>query len=167
MDFRNGPKRCLQEILDAVTPEDEASTLLILEYVKHYKGVILGPVSKDGYGNVFDSFPIVYRSPIGDETYCWNSFKEAKRMREKEKNSAQKIFHLKKGLKIAFKHEMVLSDYYDEGPHPKWVELYGQWFKQLGEYRMLFKTPEEKAAMYKFSQDLVKAGKEFLKKLED
>ena len=37
MNYFNGNKRCLKEILDSVTAKDEATTLLILEYVKHYK----------------------------------------------------------------------------------------------------------------------------------
>ncbi len=35
-----------------------------------------------------------------------------------------------KGIKIAFKHEMMLPDcYYDDDPKPKWLTLYGEWFK--------------------------------------
>ena len=110
MDYLNGNKRRLKEILDSVTAEDEATTLLILEYVKHYKGAVLGPVPKDGYGNVFSAFPVVYKPLlIDDEELTWSNFREARRKQEKQKNSSQKVFHLKKGLKIAFKHEMDCS----------------------------------------------------------
>ena len=62
MNYFNGNKCCLKEILDSVTAEDEATTLLILEYVKHYKGAVLGPVHKDGYGNTFFALPIISSS---------------------------------------------------------------------------------------------------------
>lgn len=164
MDYLNGNKQCLKEILDSVTAEDEAKTLLILEYVKHYKGAVLGPVHKDGYGNVFSAFPVVHRPLIDDEGLTWNSFREARRKQEKQKNSGQKVFHLKKGLKIAFKHELCLPDYYEDGPHPKWMALYGQWYEQLGDYRMKLMTPEEKWQRYEAIQGIIQGGKSILNK---
>ena len=50
MDYIVG-KNYLKEILAAVSREDEKNYLLDLEYMKHYKGVVLGPIHKDGYGN--------------------------------------------------------------------------------------------------------------------
>ena len=165
MNYFNGNKRCLKEILDSVTAKDEATTLLILEYVKHYKGAVLGPVHKDGYGNTFFALPIIYNPLlIDDEELTWNSFREAKLKQEKQKNSGQKVFHLKKGLKIAFKHEMCLPDYYESGPHPKWMDLYGQWYKQMGEYRIKFISPEEKQQKYEAIQGIIQGSKNILKK---
>lgn len=164
MDYLNGNKRCLKEILDSVTAEDEATTLLILEYVKHYKGAILGPVHKDGYGNTFSALPIVHKPLLDDEDLTWSSFKEAKKKQEKQKNSGQKVFHLKKGLKIAFKHEMCLPDYYEKDIHPEWMNLYGQWYKQMGEYRMKFMSPEEKQQKYNAIESIIKGCKNIIKK---
>ena len=165
MDYLNGNKHCLKEILDSVTAEDEATTLLILEYVKHYKGAVLGPVHKDGYGNVFSAFPVVYKPLlIDDEELTWSNFREARRKQEKQKNSSQKVFHLKKGLKIAFKHEMCLPDYYEDGPRPKWMVLYGQWYEQLGNYRMKLMTPEEKQQKYEAIQGIIQGSKNILNK---
>lgn len=165
MNYLNRNKRCLKEILDSVTTEDETMTLLILEYVKHYKGAVLGPVHKDGYGNVFSAFPVIHKPLlINDEEFTWNSFKEAKRKQEKQENSGQKVFHLKKGLKIAFSHEMCLPDYYENGPHPKWMTLYGQWYEQLGNYRMKLMTSEEKQQRYGAIQGIIRGGKNILNK---
>lgn len=135
MNFHDGKKRCLQEILDAVTPEDEKNSFLGLEYVKNYKGTILGPVYKDGYGNECDLMFVV--SVDEDPEWAWNSFKEAKIVLEHKR--PWKVFHLKKGIKIAFKHEMVLPDAFSSsGDIPEWVRLYGEWYKQMGDYRVLF-----------------------------
>ena len=57
MDYIVG-KNYLKEILAAVSREDEKNYLLDLEYMKHYKGVVLGPINKDGNGkwvNVFET----------------------------------------------------------------------------------------------------------------
>ena len=124
MNYFYGKKRCLKEILDAVTPEDEKTTFLGLEYVKNYTGIIIGPVHKDGYGNECDLFSVV--SFNDDPEWSWGSFKEAKKVLEK--NGYWKVFPLKKGIKIAFKHDMMLPDYYYEGPKAKWLVLYGDWF---------------------------------------
>lgn len=164
MDYLNGNKQRLKEILDSVTAEDEAATLLILEYVKHYKGAVLGPVHKDGYGNTFFALPVVHRPLlIDDEELTWSSFQEAKRKQEKQKNSGQKVFHLKKGLRIAFNHRMCLPDYYEDGPHPKWVDLYGRWYEQIGDYKMKFMAPEEKQQKYEAIQGIIQGGKNILK----
>ena len=164
MDYLNGNKCCLKEILDSVTAEDEATTFLILEYVKHYKGAVLGPVHKDGYGNTFFALPTVHKSLLTDDkNLTWSSFREAKRKQEKQKNSGQKVFHLKKGLKIAFKHEMCLPDYYEDGRHPEWMNLYGQWYKQMGDYKMRFMSPEEKQQKYEAIQGIIQGCKNTLK----
>ena len=128
MNCLNAKKRCLKEILAAVTPEDEKRFFLGLEYVKNYNGIVISPVHKDGYGNECDLMPMI--SFNVDPEWTWGSFKEAKKILEK---SPWKVFRLKKGIKIAFKHEMMLPDcYYDDDPKPKWLTLYGEWFIKTG-----------------------------------
>lgn len=150
MNYIDG-KKCLKEILAAVSREDEKNYLLDLEYVKHYKGVVLGPIHKDGYGNWVTVFKIKSVTPhlSEDDTsddYTWNSFKEAKKKLEKYENSSSRVFHIKKGLKIAFKHVMYLDgDMLDE-IKPSWYCLYNEWFMSRGEYMQAHKSEWEKQA---------------------
>ena len=148
MDYIVG-KNYLKEILAAVSREDEKNYLLDLEYMKHYKGVVLGPIHKDGYGNwvtVFETksvTPHLSEDDTSDE-YTWNDFKAAKKKLEKCENSSSRVFHIKKGLKIAFKHVMYLDDgILDETP-PCWYSLYVEWFKSRGEYIQAHKSEWEK-----------------------
>lgn len=142
-------KNYLKEILATISREDEKNYLLDLEYVKHYKGVVLGPIHKDGYGNWVTVFKTKSVTPNLSEDgtsddYTWNSFKEAKKKREKCENSSSRVFHVKKGLKIAFKHVMYLDgDMLDE-IKPHWYSLYGEWFKSRGEYTQAHKNEWEK-----------------------
>ena len=79
-----------------------------------------------------------------NKIYNWNSFKEAKKKLEGKENPSSKCYHLKKGLKIAFEHEMVLSDCYpDSVPEPKWVTLYNEWIDKKNEYKRRFMTNAE------------------------
>ena len=148
MDYIVG-KNYLKEILAAVSREDEKNYLLDLEYVKHYKGVVLGPIHKDGYGNWVTVFKTKSVTPhlSEDDTsdnYTWNSFKEAKKKLEKCENSSSRVFHIKKGLKIAFKHVMYLDgDMLDE-IKPRWYSLYVEWFKSRCEYIQAHKSEWEK-----------------------
>ena len=148
MDYIVG-KNYLKEILAAVSREDEKNYLLALEYVKHYKGVVLGPIHKDGYGNwvtVFETKSVTHHlsEDSTSDDYTWNSFKEAKKKLEKCENSSSRVFHIKKGLKIAFKHVMYLDgDMLDE-IKPHWYSLYGEWFKSRGEYTQAHKNEWEK-----------------------
>ena len=150
MNYIDG-KKCLKEILAAVSKEDEKNYLLDLEYVKHYKGVVLGPIHKDGYGNWITVFKTKSVTPhlSGDDTsddYTWNSFKKAKQKLEKCENSSSRVFHIKKGLKIAFKHVMYLDgDMLDE-IKPRWYCLYNEWFMSRGEYIHSHKSEWEKQA---------------------
>lgn len=162
MNYLNGNKKCLAEILAAVTPEDEKTSFLGLEYVKHYKGTIIGQVCEDGYGNECDLFSTV--SVDEDPEWAWSSFKEAKKTLEK--NGPWKVFHLKKGIKIAFEHEMVLPDAYCSSDTlvPEWVRLYGQWYSQMGDYRMRFATKEELEQKSEFIKALAKGAENAIKK---
>ena len=154
MNYLNGNKKCLQEILDAVTPEDEKNYFVALEYVKGYTGIFIGPRHEDGYGNTFELFPVKKRCEL-DEIYNWDNFKKAKKQLNKLESPHDKIFHLKKGIKIAFEHEMVLPDCYYEEPQPKWVQLYGEWYTQMGDYRMKFATEEDLKQKFDFIQGLI------------
>lgn len=150
MNYIDG-KKCLKGILAAVSKEDEKNYLLDLEYVKHYKGVVLGPIHKDGYGNWVTVFKIKSVTPhlSEDETsddYTWNSFKEAKKKLEKCENSSSRVFHIKKGLKIAFKHVMYLDGAMQDEINPRWYSLYVEWFKSRGEYMQAHKSEWEKQA---------------------
>lgn len=149
MNYIDG-KKCLKEILAAVSREDEKNYLLDLEYVKHYKGVVLGPIHKDGYGNwvtVFETKSVTPHLSEDDtsDDYTWNSFKEAKQKLEKCENSSSRVFHIKKGLKIAFKHVMYLDDGILDAT-PRWYSLYVEWFKSRGEYMQAHKSEWEKQA---------------------
>ena len=54
------------------------------------------------------------------------------------------MLSFKKGLKIAFEHEMVLSDCHpDSVPEPKWVTLYNEWTDKKNEYKRRFMTNEK------------------------
>ena len=148
MDYIVG-KNYLKEILAAVSREDEKNYLLDLEYVKHYKGVVLGPVHKDGYGNWATTFRTKSVTPhhFDDDTsddYTWNSFKEAKKKLEKCENSSSRVFHVKKGLKIAFKHAMYLDEFSLDEIKPRWYSLYHEWFKSKGEYMQSHKSEWKK-----------------------
>mgnify|MGYP001009686470 CR=1 FL=1 len=163
MNYLDGNKKCLAEILDAVTPEDEKNSFLILEYVKNYTGIVIGPIHEDGYGNTFELFYTKMHSDL-DEIYNWDNFKEAKKQLNKLESPHDKIFHLKKGIKIAFEHEMMLPDCEDEGPKPRWVELYGEWYTQMGDYRMAHATEEELKWKADFIQGLIGGTENALKK---
>ena len=150
MNYIDG-KKCLKEILAAVSKEDEKNYLLDLEYVKHYKGVVLGPIHKDGYGNWATTFRTKNITPhhFDDDTsddYTWNSFKEAKKKLQKCENSCSRVFHIKKGLKIAFKHVMYLDGAMLDEIKPRWYSLYHEWFKSKGEYMQAHKSEWEKQA---------------------
>ncbi len=122
-------KKCLDEILNAVTPEDEKNYLLSVEYIKNYKGVVIGPVHKDGYGNCVDVFLTKNKFELDTtDEWTWNSFKEAKKKIEKKENSSQRVFHVKKGLRIAFEHEMLVDSCFNSISNPKWYVLYNEWF---------------------------------------
>lgn len=106
----------MDEILNAVTPEDEKMFFLNIEYLKNYNGAIIGYVHNDGFGNIFDVF---LTKNIGslDDSYTWNSFE----------------------------HEMVLSDCYpDTVSEPKWVSLYNEWVVQKNEYKRRFMPDQKK-----------------------
>lgn len=142
MNYLDG-KKCLDEILNAVTPEDEKMFFLNIEYLKNYNGAVIGPIHKDGFGNIFDVF---LTKNIGslDDLYTWNSFEEAKKKLEGQENPSSKCFSLKEGLRIGFEHEMVLSDCYpDTVFEPKWVSLYNEWVVQKNEYKRRFMTEED------------------------
>ena len=141
MNYFDG-KKCLDEILNAVTPEDEKLFFLNIEYLKNYDGVVIGQIHSDSFGNIFDVF--LTKNTSKNKLYNWNSFKEAKKKLERKENPSSKCYHLKKGLKIAFEHEMVLSDCYPYSvPEPKWVTLYNEWTDKKNEYKRRFMTNEE------------------------
>ena len=160
MNYLNGNKACLAEILAAITPEDEKNYLLALEYVKRYKGPFIGAAWKDGYGNECELFPIPFQSAI-DDTH-WESFRGAKKLLKKD--NYWKIFHVKKGIKIAFEHEMLLAGLANEFK-PKWAKLYDEWFEQLADYRMRFASEEELKRKADFIQGLVDGANAALKNL--
>ena len=142
MNYFEG-KKCLDEILNAVTPEDEKLFFLNIEYLKNYDGVVIGQIHNDGFGNIFDVF-LTKNTGSLDDLYTWNSFEEAKKKLEGQENPSSKCFSLKEGLRIGFEHEMVLSDCYpDNVPEPKWVSLYNEWVVQKNEYKRRFMTNEE------------------------
>ena len=148
MNYTDG-KKCLKEILAAVTKEDEKNYLLEVEYVKHYKGVVLGPIYKDGYGNYVTvhktkSVTIKLDEDDTDESYTWNSFKEARIKLEKCENSGSRAFHVKKGLKVAFKHAMFLDDVFLDGIKPLWFNLYTEWLHSRYEYIQAHKSEWQK-----------------------
>ena len=167
MNYLDGNKKCLAEILAAVTKEDEKNSFVTLEYItKGHTGIVIGPIHEDGYGNTFELFSIKERCEL-DEFFNWDSFKEAKKKMKKAKYPLGRVFHLKKGIKIAFEHEMVLPDCYDEGPKPKWVELYGEWYTQMGDYKMKFATKEDLKQKFDFIQGLIEGTENALKKYGD
>ena len=55
MNYSDG-KKCLDEILNAVTPDDEKLFFLNIEYLKNYDGVVIGQIYSDSFGNNFDVF---------------------------------------------------------------------------------------------------------------
>ena len=141
MDYLDG-KKCLNEILNAITPEDEKLFFLNIEYFKNYKGTVIGQIHNDFFGHIFDVF--LTKNISENKLYNWNSFKEAKKKLEGKENPLSKCFPLRKGLKIAFKHEMVLNDCYPNSvSEPKWVTLYNEWTDKKNEYKRCFMTKEE------------------------
>lgn len=141
MDYLDG-KKCLNEILNAITPEDEKLFFLNIEYFKNYKGTVIGQIHNDFFGHIFDVF--LTKNISENKLYNWNSFKEAKKKLEGKENPSSKCFPLRKGLKIAFKHEMVLNDCYPNSvSEPKWVTLYNEWTDKKNEYKRRFMTKEE------------------------
>lgn len=162
MNYLDGEK-CLDEILAAVTPEDEEMFFLNLEYLKNYNGIVIGQIHDDWFGNIFDVFLTKNKGRF-DDLYTWNSFEEAKRKLECRDNSSSKCFTLKAGLKIAFKHEMVLSDCYPNTiVEPKWVTLYNEWTDLKNEYKMKHMTKEELEARAKFFADITNGFKNAMK----
>ena len=162
MNYLDG-KKCLDEILNAVTPEDEKLFFLNIEYLKNYDGVVIGQIHNDGFGNIFDVF---LTKNIGslDDLYTWNSFEEAKKKLEGQENPSSKCFSLKEGLRIGFEHEMVLSDCYpDNVPEPKWVSLYNEWVVQKNEYKRRFMTNEELQNHSAFLSDVATTIKSVIK----
>ena len=140
MDYLDG-KKCLNEILNAITPEDEKLFFLNIEYLKNYKGTVIGKIHNDFFGNIFDVF--LTKNISENKLYNWNSFKEAKKKLEGIENPSSKCFPLRKGLKIAFKHEMVLNDCYPNSvSEPKWVTLYNEWTDKKNEYKRRFMKEE-------------------------
>lgn len=153
MNYLDGEK-CLNEIINVVTPEDEKTFFLNLEYLKDYKGTVIGKIHDDWFGNIFDVFLAKNTSKL-DDSYTWNSFKEAKKKLEGKENPSSKCFPLKKGLKIAFEHEMVLNNCYpDSIVEPKWVTLYNEWINQKGEYTQRFMTNKDLEQCSNFIKDI-------------
>ena len=167
MNYLDGNKKCLAEILAAITPEDEKNSFVALEYIpKNYTGIVIGPIHEDGYGNTFELLHTKEQWDL-DEFFNWDSFKEAKKKMKKAKYPLGKVFHLKRGIKIAFEHEMVLpACHYDE-PQPKWVQLYGEWYTQMGDYKMKFATKEDLKQKFDFIQGLIGGTENALKKYGD
>lgn len=65
------------------------------------------------------------------------------------------IKEIKKGLKIAFEHEMVLNNCYpDSIVEPKWVTLYNEWINQKGEYTQRFMTNKDLEQCSNFIKDI-------------
>ena len=140
MDYLDG-KKCLNEILNAITPEDEKLFFLNIEYFKNYKGTVIGKIHNDFFGNIFDVF--LTKNISENKLYNWNSFKEAKKKLEGIENPSSKCFPLRKGLKIAFTHEMALNDCYPNSvSEPKWVTLYNEWTDKKNEYKRCFMKEE-------------------------
>ncbi len=70
---------------------------------------------------------------------------------------------MKKGIKIAFEHEMLLAGLAND-MKPNWARLYDEWFSQLADYRMRFATKEEMKRKAEFIQGLVDVATASLKK---
>lgn len=68
---------------------------IFLEYLKDYKGTVIGKIHDDWFGNIFDVFLAKNISEL-DDSYTWNSFKEAKKKLEGKENPSSKCFPLKK-----------------------------------------------------------------------
>ena len=163
MNYLDG-RKCLDEILDSVTPEDEKTFFLNLEYLKDYNGVVIGNVHDDWFGNIFDVF-LTKNTCADDDLYTWENFDEAKRNLEEKENPSSKCFHLKEGLKIGFEHEMVLSDCYpDNIPEPRWVILYNEWTKQKNAYKRRFMSDEDKENYSKFICNVIDGFQSAMKK---
>lgn len=163
MNYLNGNARCLEEILAAITPEDNKKFFLGLEFyknVKKYPGAIIGTVTKDGYGNECDLFETPSESE--DPGWAWKSYREAKKVLKKQ---PWKFFHLKKGLKIAFEHEMVIPEGITPDDNtPECIRLYGEWYTQLGDYRMKFANKKDLEEKANFIQGLVQGVDNILDK---
>ena len=160
MDYLDG-KKCLNEILNAITSEDEKLFFLNIEYLKNYKGTVIGKIHNDFFGNIFDVF--LTKNISENKLYNWNSFKEAKKKLEGKENPSSKCFPLRKGLKIAFKHEMVLNDCYPNGvSEPKWVTLYNEWTDKKNEYKRRF-MKEELQSYSVFSSNVAATVKSIIK----
>ncbi len=160
MDYRDG-KKCLDEILAAVTPEDEEQYFCNVEYLEHYNGVVIGKIHDDWFGNIFEVFQTKNQWKSSD-FYTWNSFEEAKKRLEGKDNPASKCFRLKEGLRIAFEHEMILSELYD-GDDPKWVVLYNKWLDLKNEYLRKFMSNED---LQKRSESLLELADAFSKAIK-
>lgn len=163
MNYLDGNEKCLAEIFAAITPEDDKNYLLALDYVKHYKGPFIGTAWKDGYENECELFPIPFQSTLIDiePDYHWESFRGAKKLLKKD--NYWKIFHVKKGIKIAFEHEMLLASFAND-MKPKWARLYDEWFSQMADYRMRFATEEDLKRKAEFIQGLVDVANAAVKK---
>ena len=163
MNYLDGEK-CLDEILAAVTPEDEEIFFIAPEYLKDYTGVVIGPIHEDWYGNIANVFLTKNYCDL-DDTLTWGAFEEAKRKLEEQDNSSSKCFKLKEGLKIAFEHEMFLSDCYpDTITEPKWFSLYNEWTDLKNEYKRKHMSKEELAASAKFFADIASGFENAMKK---
>lgn len=159
MNYLDG-NLCLDEILESVTPEDEKMFFLNIEYLENFKGVVIGPTHKDWFGNIFDVFLTTNKNAFS-ESYIWNDFDEAKIKLEEKENPSSKCFHLKEGLKIAFEHEMVLSNCYpDNISEPKWVSLYNEWTDQKNAYKQNRLTPTEIKNQLNFTSVVVNGFKQ-------
>ena len=70
---------------------------------------------------------------------------------------------MKKGIKIAFEHEMLLAGLVND-MKPKWARLYDEGFSQMADYRMRFATEEDLKRKAEFIQGLVDVANAAVKK---
>lgn len=91
MNYFDG-KKCLDEILNAVTPEDEKLFFLNIEYLKNYDGVVIGQVHNDGFGNILMFF--LLRTLVALMTYTHGTALKKQRRNWKDKKiHHQNAFH--------------------------------------------------------------------------
>ena len=65
---------------------------------------------------------------------------------------------MKKVIKIAFEHEMLLAGLAND-MKPKWARLYDEWFSQMADYRMRFATEEDLKRKAEFIQGACRCSK--------
>ncbi len=156
--------KCLDEILKAVTPEDEATTFLAVEYVKNYKGAIIGPIHEDGYGNWAELLPIKSSLKGVDNEYDWETFEAARKKLEFKKNTSRKCFPLKEGIVVAFEHEMVADTLLENGYEPLWLKKYLEWVDLKNEYKMKFISQEDINNTNSFFQTVISGFENVIQK---